>query len=229
MTLGPLIGYVPGVFDLFHVGHLNVLRQARELCDVLVAGVVSDEVCDSVKGIAPFVPLEERIAIVDAVGIVDATYAELTTDKVDAWHEVGFHRLFKGDDWKDSRARARARGAAGAVRRRGRLLPLHGAHLQHAPPRADRRGPARVSRRGRRVAASVSTTEASTCAPPATSRSCSPSTVATSGRSPRPATGTPTGAGSSSSGRPRCARSWTAGPASGSRTPRARGCSSTRT
>ena len=98
--MGPLIGYVPGVFDLFHVGHLNVLRQARELCDVLVAGVVSDEVCVSVKGVAPFVPLEERIAVVDAIGIVDATYAELTTDKVDAWHEVGFQRLFKGDDWK---------------------------------------------------------------------------------------------------------------------------------
>jgi len=98
--VGPLIGYVPGVFDLFHVGHLNVLRQARELCDVLVAGVVSDEVCTSVKGVAPFVPLEERIAVVDAIGIVDATYAELTTDKVDAWHEVGFQRLFKGDDWK---------------------------------------------------------------------------------------------------------------------------------
>ncbi len=98
--MGPLIGYVPGVFDLFHVGHLNVLRQARELCDVLVAGVVSDEVCASVKGVAPFVPLEERIAVVDAIGIVDATYAELTTDKVDAWHEVGFQRLFKGDDWQ---------------------------------------------------------------------------------------------------------------------------------
>jgi len=98
--VGPLIGYVPGVFDLFHVGHLNVLRQARELCDVLVAGVVSDEVCASVKGVAPFVPLEERIAVVDAIGIVDATYAELTTDKVDAWHEVGFQRLFKGDDWQ---------------------------------------------------------------------------------------------------------------------------------
>ena len=82
--MGPLIGYVPGVFDLFHVGHLNVLRQARELCDVLVAGVVSDEVCASVKGVAPFVPLEERIAVVDAIGIVDATYAALTTDKIDA-------------------------------------------------------------------------------------------------------------------------------------------------
>ena len=123
MTVGPLIGYVPGVFDLFHVGHLNVLRQARELCDVLVAGVVSDEVCASVKGLAPFVPLEERIAIVDAVGIVDATYAELTTDKVDAWHEVGFQRLFKGDDWK---------GTERGLALEGRLAP-HGVEVVYFP------------------------------------------------------------------------------------------------
>lgn len=101
--MSPLVGYVPGVFDLFHIGHLNALRQARALCDVLVAGVVSDEVCEQVKGLRPFVPLEERIAIVDAIGIVDATYAELTTDKLDAWREVGFHRVFKGDDWRDTR------------------------------------------------------------------------------------------------------------------------------
>lgn len=98
--MSPLVGYVPGVYDLFHIGHLNALRQARELCDVLVAGIVSDEVCEQVKGLRPFVPLEERLAIVDAIGIVDATYAELTTDKLDAWREVGFHRVFKGDDWR---------------------------------------------------------------------------------------------------------------------------------
>lgn len=121
--MGPLIGYVPGVFDLFHVGHLNVLRQARELCDVLVAGVVSDEVCTSVKGVAPFVPLEERIAVVDAIGIVDATYAELTTDKVDAWHEVGFQRLFKGDDWK---------GTERGLALEGRLAP-HGVEVVYFP------------------------------------------------------------------------------------------------
>jgi len=121
--VGPLIGYVPGVFDLFHVGHLNVLRQARELCDVLVAGVVSDEVCTSVKGVAPFVPLEERIAVVDAIGIVDATYAELTTDKVDAWHEVGFQRLFKGDDWK---------GTERGLALEGRLAP-HGVEVVYFP------------------------------------------------------------------------------------------------
>ena len=98
--MSPLVGYVPGLYDLFHIGHLNALHQARALCDVLVAGVVSDEVCEQVKGLRPFVPLEERLAIVDAIGIVDATYAELTTDKLDAWREVGFHRVFKGDDWR---------------------------------------------------------------------------------------------------------------------------------
>jgi glycerol-3-phosphate cytidylyltransferase len=98
--MSEIVGYVPGVFDLFHVGHLNMLRQARRRCDVLVAGVVSDEVCELSKGISPTVPLEERVAIVDAIGIVDATYVEVTTDKRDAWREVGFHRLFKGDDWK---------------------------------------------------------------------------------------------------------------------------------
>jgi glycerol-3-phosphate cytidylyltransferase len=100
--MAPLVGYVPGVYDLFHIGHLNVLRHARELCDVLVAGVVSDECCEQVKGVRPFVPHEERLAIVDAIGIVDVTYAEMTTDKLDSWRDVGFHRVFKGDDWRDT-------------------------------------------------------------------------------------------------------------------------------
>jgi glycerol-3-phosphate cytidylyltransferase len=98
--MSEIVGYVPGVFDLFHIGHLNMLRQARSRCDVLVAGVVSDEMCELGKGIRPTVPLEERVAIVDAIGIVDATFVEVTLDKRDAWREVGFHRLFKGDDWK---------------------------------------------------------------------------------------------------------------------------------
>ena len=105
--MAPLVGYVPGVYDLFHIGHLNVLRHARELCDVLVAGVVSDEVCEQVKGVRPFVPLEERFAIVDAIGIVDVTYAEMTTDKLDAWRDVRFHKVFKGDDWRGT-AKGRA-------------------------------------------------------------------------------------------------------------------------
>src|SRR3954470_6828305 len=100
--MSPLVGYVPGVFDLFHIGHLNALRQARELCDVLAAGAVADEVCEGGKGVRSFVPLVERRAVVDPIGIVEATYAEVATVKPDAWREVGFRRLFKGDDWRDT-------------------------------------------------------------------------------------------------------------------------------
>ena len=96
------VGYVPGVYDLFHVGHLNALRQARDHCDVLVAGVVSDEACEAVKGVRPFVPLAERLEIVASIGFVDAVHAETSTDKLDAWRAVGFHRVFKGDDWRDT-------------------------------------------------------------------------------------------------------------------------------
>ena len=100
--MGPLIGYVPGAFDLFHIGHLNALRQARQWCDVLVAGVVADEVCVTTKGVEPTVPLSERLEIVEAIGIVDAVYAETTVSKVDSWRDVGFRRIFKGDDWRDT-------------------------------------------------------------------------------------------------------------------------------
>ncbi len=98
--LSGVIGYVPGVYDLFHVGHLNMLRQARERCDVLVAGVVSDEMCELGKSVTPTVPLDERIDIVGAIGIVDRVYVEHSLDKRDAWKDVKFDRLFKGDDWK---------------------------------------------------------------------------------------------------------------------------------
>ncbi len=103
MTLpqwGPVVGYVPGVFDLFHVGHLNLLRQARPHCDVLVAGVVSDAMCERAKGVVPFVPEAERIAVVEALRMVDAVHLETGPDKREVWSQVGFHVLFKGDDWR---------------------------------------------------------------------------------------------------------------------------------
>ncbi|GAB3254596.1 adenylyltransferase/cytidyltransferase family protein [Alteromonas gracilis] len=103
MTLpqwGPVVGYVPGVFDLFHVGHLNLLRQARPHCDVLVAGVVSDQMCELAKGKVPVVPEAERVAVVEALRLVDAVHLETGPDKREAWAAVGFHVLFKGDDWR---------------------------------------------------------------------------------------------------------------------------------
>jgi glycerol-3-phosphate cytidylyltransferase len=94
------IGYAAGAFDLFHVGHLNILRHAKENCDFLVAGVVSDEMLRAVKGIEPVIPTHERAEIVRSIRFVDDVYVETVPDKVEAWREVGFTHFFKGDDWR---------------------------------------------------------------------------------------------------------------------------------
>jgi len=94
------VGYAGGAFDLFHVGHLNILRQARGHCDRLIAGVVSDEVLLSTKGIRPVVPLAERLEIVRNCRLVDDAVAETELDKLRTWEQVRFDVYFKGDDWK---------------------------------------------------------------------------------------------------------------------------------
>lgn len=96
------IGYAAGAFDLFHVGHLNILRQAKAHCDYLIAGVVSDERLIETKGRAPVVPLAERMEIVSHISYVDQVYAETLPDKLQVWEELGFNTFFKGDDWKGS-------------------------------------------------------------------------------------------------------------------------------
>lgn len=94
------IGYAPGAYDLFHVGHLNVLRHAKAECDFLVAGVVTDEMCLLSKGRQPVIPLAERLEIVRSVRYVDDVYAEKTLEKLDSWRDLKFTRIFKGDDWR---------------------------------------------------------------------------------------------------------------------------------
>jgi glycerol-3-phosphate cytidylyltransferase len=96
----PVVGYAPGAYDLFHIGHLNVLRHAAAHCDLLVAGVVSDEMLLLTKGRLPVVPLRERMEIVGSLRCVDAVHAETVPDKLDTWREVGFDVIFKGDDWR---------------------------------------------------------------------------------------------------------------------------------
>lgn len=96
------LGYVPGVFDMFHVGHLNMLRQARQYCDAVIAGVVSDENAQRAKGRPPVVPLVERLEIVAHCDLVDRAYPELVTTKFEAWQELGFDVIVKGDDWRGS-------------------------------------------------------------------------------------------------------------------------------
>jgi glycerol-3-phosphate cytidylyltransferase len=76
------IGYASDAFDLFHIGHLNLLRQARSQCDILIAGVVSDEILKTNKGITPVVPLEERLEIVRSIRFVDHAVAERVPDKL---------------------------------------------------------------------------------------------------------------------------------------------------
>lgn len=94
------VGYAAGAYDLFHIGHLNMLRRAREQCDYLIAGVVSDEMLRVTKGIEPVVPLAERLEIVRSIRHVDEARAEVVPDKLDTWREIGFDVFFKGDDWR---------------------------------------------------------------------------------------------------------------------------------
>ncbi|OAH48799.1 adenylyltransferase/cytidyltransferase family protein [Microbacterium oleivorans] len=94
------IGYAAGAFDLFHVGHLNILRHARDNCDLLIAGVVSDEMLHQVKGVDPFIPTSERADIVRGIRFVDHVHIETVPNKLDVWRQVGFTHFFKGDDWR---------------------------------------------------------------------------------------------------------------------------------
>jgi glycerol-3-phosphate cytidylyltransferase len=101
------IGYAAGAFDLFHVGHLNILRHAKDNCDFLIAGVVSDEMLVRVKGVEPFIPTNERAEIVRSISYVDRVHVETVPDKLDTWREVGFTHFFKGDDWRGTEKGAR--------------------------------------------------------------------------------------------------------------------------
>ncbi|CAB3753383.1 MULTISPECIES: adenylyltransferase/cytidyltransferase family protein [Burkholderia] len=94
------IGYAPGAYDLFHIGHLNLLRQAKQRCDFLIAGVVADDVLTRNKGVTPTIPLSERLEIVRSVRFVDAAIPAMTNDKVEIWKAMHFDVLFKGDDWQ---------------------------------------------------------------------------------------------------------------------------------
>ncbi|HZC74169.1 MAG TPA: adenylyltransferase/cytidyltransferase family protein [Jatrophihabitans sp.] len=91
---------MPGVFDMFHIGHLNILRHARSVCDELIAGVVSDERAAIAKGSAPIVPLAERLEIVRAIRYVDRAVVEDVPDKLEMWQQLGFDLIIKGDDWR---------------------------------------------------------------------------------------------------------------------------------
>lgn len=103
------LGYAPGVYDLFHIGHLNLIRRAKELSEHLLVGVLSDELVEHFKGKRPFIPFEDRIAIVEAIKEVDeAVKVDFSnTVKMRAWELYHYDAYFSGNDHQDEWERER--------------------------------------------------------------------------------------------------------------------------
>ena len=95
-----VVGYAPGVYDMFHIGHLNILLRAREQCDRLVVGVVTDEALQQAKGKLPVIPLDERVEVIRHLAMVDDVVVDFSPRKIEVWERVRFDVLFKGDDWR---------------------------------------------------------------------------------------------------------------------------------
>lgn len=96
-----VIGYTTGVYDLFHIGHLNLLKNAKGLCDKLIVGVTVDELV-AYKNKRAVIPFEERLEIVRSIKYVDAAIPQENIDKFAAWEKLKFDILFVGDDWYKS-------------------------------------------------------------------------------------------------------------------------------
>lgn len=95
-----IIGYTTGVYDMFHIGHLNVIRRAKEQCDYLIVGVSTDELVRKEKNKAPIIPYEERAEIVSALKYVDKVVPQYDKNKISAWEKYKFDKMFVGSDWK---------------------------------------------------------------------------------------------------------------------------------
>ena len=96
------VGYTTGVYDMFHVGHLNILRRAKEQCEYLIVGVSTDENVQTDKHKTPVIPDDQRAEIVHAIRYVDEVVPQENMDKFAAWEKLHFDVIFHGDDWKGS-------------------------------------------------------------------------------------------------------------------------------
>ena len=95
-----IIGYTTGVFDMFHIGHLNIIKKAKSMCDYLIVGVSTDELVVSEKNKIPIIPYEERAEIVRSIKYVDKVVPQQNKNKYAAWGQYRFNRMFVGSDWK---------------------------------------------------------------------------------------------------------------------------------
>lgn len=98
------IGYTAGVYDMFHIGHLNLLRRAKERCEFLIVGVTTDELSMKKKNKSPIIPYEERVEIVRSIEYVDKVIPQEDSNKLLAYDKEKFDVIFVGDDWKNSEA-----------------------------------------------------------------------------------------------------------------------------
>ena len=103
MTKKKIIGYTTGVFDLFHIGHLNIIKKAKTKCDYLIVAISSDELCFKLKKKKPVIPFEERKEIKKSIKFVDRVVIEKKNDKLEALKRYKFDIIFKGNDHKNSK------------------------------------------------------------------------------------------------------------------------------
>lgn len=96
------VGYTTGVYDMFHIGHLNILKQAKEQCEYLIVGVSTDELVQKTKNKTPIIPYEDRVKIIEAIRYVDKVVPQENKDKIAAHEKYHFDVMFVGDDWKNS-------------------------------------------------------------------------------------------------------------------------------
>ena len=99
-----IIGYTTGVYDMFHIGHLNILKRAKNQCDFLIVGVSTDELVLHEKNKIPIIPFEDRCKIVEAIRYVDKVVPQINKNKFEAWEKYNFQKMFVGSDWKGSDA-----------------------------------------------------------------------------------------------------------------------------
>lgn len=98
------IGYTTGVYDMFHIGHLNILRRAKEQCEYLIVGVTTDELCLKRKNKVPIINEHDRMAIVEAIRYVDKVVLQTDMDKIRPVRKFGADAVFVGSDWKGTEA-----------------------------------------------------------------------------------------------------------------------------
>lgn len=98
------VGYTTGVYDMFHIGHLNILKSAKEQCETLIVGVTTDELCYKRKRKYPIINEQERMAIVGAIRYVDKVVPQADMEKIRSVKELGADAVFVGSDWKGTDA-----------------------------------------------------------------------------------------------------------------------------